>query len=1256
AAADAEAMLTLLADAKAEADMKGEAEITWPNGATVKITRNDARVPPKLQEFENMLQAAMAQAENSDAEIGRFTAEMEAADAELTKLKRDLDRHMDKSPENIARGITETFKNRVLMAKERIDDKEISEFLEEAVENSTIVGFLDRAKELLEKREQFAGREAERLVTSQASSEMAEALFSSELKAIERKIARAATGEMTDKRKAKLEVLAANKADIEQKIRKWAEEKADLRKKAELDTLASKKTEFERKVDEFATAVETSDLHETAKTEIKKLAEAMKTYPIDREFIEMQMMGSIRATHAQPLRKVVPFALKEMKKRKDDPFELTDEQKIVMRTSFEAYGTDSEGPSEKQQSWIGRWMNSALDVITNPESYKWMVRLPALYLLPGKQIVGSYNKRTKTYRDRHAHLKPRNMFQHYTWTTKDASGRDITHVSRMPRLLVGAFWATAKGYFVLPALVSLVIGSAEGHWYKPWTWPSAAARAVGLSDGPVYIKDENAHLYYPWTWFLPTESQRDRRLYVEDSYDIAAKLPDRGHEYYKFAYGLGKSLPGEKDIKELLRARLSTEYGETIAAMSSGIACGTFLECGNPIERLNWLQSRPEVLRFLQERSVLPWRRMPMVNTKLHDLTRGAGAKELCSITNRRLPSTCTDMKNAYIGVQESQDATASAMPAEADNAAPTDAAKLVDPAQQTDATMGTWNFIESYEPVRGPENWDKNDKNDKVCCTIAMTMQPIPDKLVLNKAQSDEFIAELMRIEREGIHYTRIDEQGKEWAGTRKGPMTYEFLASPENTARWVKEGFLMTKAEADLIERTSVTNRESIIFLRTQGGSRIDPFVKMCGRIGEADWHIGNDKRNAFVGLWMKKIEENLAGVNLDIAYVPGDVLVATLDSATTEGAANGWVQNTKAEHERWQLNTRLLDLNLETTALDTLVANPDIKSLVERLHSGLNGYYINRSRANEFVQVLAQHKGASANIADFDPSLSGSRVQWSIGKEYVFASSMPAAEGQMDIPRLTDEAKAFYKGQELFSSIVDGGIFSLHQDTKADGKLAKEILWKLFKGDKAKMADSLKQGLYLALATVKDPQAYARESGITLKKDANGKLAGAVIAEGSDEAVLKALRIRMLDTMKRITPTEPMPVPQVTNESRTFYISQPEFADAVNRVISTLHGSGSENGKLMESELGTVFHGEQERMDEVLREWVYLELATCDAPEAYAEATGITVTKTEDGTLTGATIEGKNTKTAEKAIRQRVVELLQWVRPKETPAAQS
>jgi hypothetical protein len=1166
AATDAEGMLVLLTNAKEEADKNGEAEITLPKGV-VKIIRDDPRMPQALDDAMATLRAAMAETENTDAE--------------LTELKRDLYRYEDNTPENMARDLTETFKRRLLLARQTINENEISEFMADSVENPLIVDFLDQATELLGERERFVNLVEDTGMPPSTA----------------------------------MQIFGGTMAETAQRLLELEKQQIDVKKKAMLEMLGDKKKEFEDRAALFETAVTQAQLEETAKRPLLKLATSIKTYNLANDAIMEHMIKPIRETQAQPLRKVVPFALKGMKKRKgEDPFELTDDQKIVRRMTFEEYGEGVKGQPPKQQGLIGRKMDELLSWATRLNWAKVPLRTVFLHVLPGKQIFGSYDSKTKTYSGGHL-MHPG---QHYTWSDKDESGYNVMHVSKLRRWQVGLFWTVAKGYFLVPAIVGGIL-SSTGNYYP----------------------DEKS-LIRPWTYFATLESERDKRMHVEDSYDLAWKLPDRGQDYYKFAYGVGKILPGE-------------EGGKTnwFAANISGKLCGV-VECDGPTSRLNWLQGNPDVLRFFQERSIFPWRRIPMVYNgwepveeteastdaePVKEEKEGVAAKvkqkldlgetaSSCSIPNKLLPDTCTALKNAHL--------------------TPTNETEGVeaDPAQEKDATLGTWEFIKNYQPVRMAEGWKKEKK---ICCTINLYLEPIADNLVINKFESDKFVAELMRIEREGIRDKKI-------------VMTYEFLNSPENIAQWVKKGFLMTKSEADLIETTKVTSRDSVIFLRTQGGSRIKDFEAMCGEIGEAESHVKEANRDAFVGLWMKKIEEMLPGVNLKIAWVPDDVLTATLNSTITGGAANGWVQNTKSEHERWQLATLLKGFDLETTALDTLVANPDIKELVTRFRTGLNGYYINTSRADEFVRVLAEHKAANGKIVDFDPSLSGSQVQWAIGGNnrdgyLYFEGSVPAAEGKMEIPKLTDEAKAFYASQQLFSDFLDGSISSLHEDGRADGKLAKEILWRVFKGDKAKMAESLRQGIYLELATVKDPQDYARESGITLKNDANGKLAGAEIGEDGFAKAGNALRARMLDTMKRIIPTEPMPVPQVTNESRAFYASQPEFATIVDEVISTLHGSESQNGKLMKSELDTVFRGEQERMDEVLREWVYSELASCEMPEAYAEATGILVVKAEDGALVSATVDGKNAKkTAEKAIRQRVVELLEWTKPADAPAAEN
>ncbi|MBI5697575.1 MAG: hypothetical protein HZC29_03580, partial [Thaumarchaeota archaeon] len=101
--------------------------------------------------------------------------------------------------------------------------------------------------------------------------------------------------------------------------------------------------------------------------------------------------------------------------------------------------------------------------------------------------------------------------------------------------------------------------------------------------------------------FQPTvKNPHGARTVLDDHFGIPERLPTRGYDYYRFAYGVGSRQAGETNYELLqLPNETAQAYDQRVARFvrETGL---TNNPAGNV--RLKWLQDNPAVLVFLQER------------------------------------------------------------------------------------------------------------------------------------------------------------------------------------------------------------------------------------------------------------------------------------------------------------------------------------------------------------------------------------------------------------------------------------------------------------------------------------------------------------------------------------------------------------------------------------------------------------------------------------------------------------------------------
>ncbi len=135
----------------------------------------------------------------------------------------------------------------------------------------------------------------------------------------------------------------------------------------------------------------------------------------------------------------------------------------------------------------------------------------------------------------------------------------------------------------------------------------------------------------------------------------------------------------------------------------------------------------------------------------------------------------------------------------------------------------------------------------------------------------------------------------------------------------------------------------------------------------------------------------------------------------------------------------------------------------------------------------------------------------------------AQLQAEEKKIEIPRLSEEATRFYASQnDLLIRGVDLAIQQLHDDKGGDGKLAAKVMADIFGGARGTMDDGIRQWLYTGFASAKDLERYAKETGIQVTKDSDGKVTQVEIKNA--DSARGALRSRMLNMLNRLEPATP------------------------------------------------------------------------------------------------------------------------------------
>ena len=826
----------------------------------------------------------------------------------------------------------------------------------------------------------------------------------------------------------------------------------DARKREQGDDTAYeyKRTEFERKVSEFGHEIESAEIPEEVRVRLQTLHAAIvsRRYPASA----MQAISTdIMNRYAYPVQKAASQTIENLGTRSGGNLVgITETQWMIARGVWESQGTDLANPVLRGEGGLQRLGQWLLWHATSPDAYRakgrWVNELP---------IVG--------YSGSMADIRA-------GWKTKVVSRSPDKRpvATKIPRPVAGWASFSLRTYAFVGMGVGAILG-ARPTWWNPTTYPAYGTRPLMAAMHIEPMTVESRSIIAPWTWTMGLKSDERVVRVLDDSYDIPEKLAERGAAYYQKAYGFGFPI-GDETGAEGVKGRAE------------------------------FLKGQPELIRFMQERSVNDWRTKPMRVMEWTELSTG---------TDLSNPDVCT-----FINPHQKKNDKGAGL----SNVKPVPPNCEVIGWQGSDAkrkqavvSLSTKEAVGDYRPVATlNDGWTPKNR---VCCTISVHYEAIADGRVLNAAPgTGDRIVELINTDLYEIGHDgkRVaNEKGKRYIGN-DGRIKREYFDEPETVLRFVNEGILITQDQSEIMRRYKFAKVEDVDFMISKRVTVQVPLLSMCRR-GENATFIKPENRDAFAELWMGKVRAEAPSLNPVVDDVPADVLKKTLEQAVSEANAKGLTEDTTREFQRNEMGKRYSRLKLKEPALDVLVArsdinkNSDISAVIDGYEAADSKYRINVDTSTEFVLMMAQ--GKPADFAGAGSDSPGPRAGFTISRGYVLMASQetkaaPAeaestpAQNAVTAETVNTDADAFWASPENdgFNKFVSGNVIErLHTDKGGEGKIMAEAQTKAFGGSLDKMDHAIRNELYRVI-TSPDEAGRRKDWGVGVSgegKDAAAKV---------------------------------------------------------------------------------------------------------------------------------------------------------------------
>ncbi len=420
-------------------------------------------------------------------------------------------------------------------------------------------------------------------------------------------------------------------------------------------------------------------------------------------------------------------------------------------------------------------------------------------------------------------------------------------------------------------------------------------------------------------------------------------------------------------------------------------------------DRVNWLKEHPEVLTYLQEH---------VTGRKILEY------KEL-----HENPDTC----GVVGGAKKKVAVTAGPQP------------KVSKSCDKLGVT--TVQQVEEYQPVDKDDKW-KPGKT--ICCLIDMEVEPVADGLRLNPHFAAQFVAELKEVSDKGTNVDRA------------------YLEDVDRRASLVEKGILISESQKKIMDECGIKEYKNAQFVATQG---VFELLRPRCKKGEAVVFIPEDKRDAYVATWIATVQKVQPGVD-PIAYAISEDVIKQTDSAIlSAGVSQQILVDSSALYKQTQIRKKFEVLDFKTqTAVDILVAQPDIAELLEKFIKDGASYKVNPARSDELVAAIARYKSTRKNIGDFDPFTDppGVMVKGALGNGLVTTTQTEIKADKKPQIKWDDDTKKFYETNASLDGIVDAILTIIQKEAVRDGsdsELIEKLTKEKFNGKKDDMVQYFK-----------------------------------------------------------------------------------------------------------------------------------------------------------------------------------------------------
>jgi hypothetical protein len=193
--------------------------------------------------------------------------------------------------------------------------------------------------------------------------------------------------------------------------------------------------------------------------------------------------------------------------------------------------------------------------------------------------------------------------------------------------------------------------------------------------------------------------------------------------------------------------------------------------------------------------------------------------------------------------------------------------------------------------------------------------------------------------------------------------------------------------------------------------------------------------------VALWREEISKSagMKGFNPSTDEIPDAVLDSAFSKAAVTAKSRRWIRDSTAEYREKQIRKQLKQVSPSEDSMKTLLAQPDVRKLVLSYYKEGTSHGIMKTRVDEFVTLLVQHKarGGDINVYNAFSKTKGKRVGWAIARGYLYKVSDLEAVGNQSREKATaadkQAAQSFFKNSQNLDDILTGVITGCGQKCK-------------------------------------------------------------------------------------------------------------------------------------------------------------------------------------------------------------------------------